>query len=253
MLLGEPPPTRADIHFRLFGFPIRIHPIFWVVAVIMGLSAKDPVLVLLWVIAVVISIIVHELGHAFTQRFYRGHPWITLYALGGLAACDDCDRSPRSQIIISLAGPVAGFCLAAVVIGVLAASGHLRGFHFDLIPVSWELFEPQFATIHQRLAPSDTTVLNLLYINIWWGILNLMPIYPLDGGRVARELFTLRGNAHVGIVRSLQLSIAAAVAVGVFGFLQSRSIFMLLMFGYLAYLNYQTIQAYQQYDSGRPW
>ena len=64
------------------------------------------------------------MGHAFLQRYYGGHPWITLYSFGGLASCNDCDRSPRSQILISLAGPVAGFLLAGLVIVVLRLTGH---------------------------------------------------------------------------------------------------------------------------------
>ena len=76
-----------------------------------------------------VSILVHELGHAFVQRYFGGRPWITLYGFGGLASCNDCDRSPRSQIIISLAGPLAGFLFAVVVmIGVwLAGHADFRG------------------------------------------------------------------------------------------------------------------------------
>jgi membrane-associated protease RseP (regulator of RpoE activity) len=94
---------------------------------------------------------------------------------------------------------------------------------------------------------------DMLYINIWWGILNLMPIYPLDGGRVARELFAMRGDVRTGIIRSLQLSIVTAVIVGIYAFLRSQHPFSLLMFGYLAYLNYQTIQAYQRFDTNERW
>src|SRR5215510_6526401 len=133
MLIGEPPPTQADLHFRIFGFPVRVHPYFWVVSLIMGMGGlgsgkADPKEVLIWVIVVFVSILVHELGHTFTQRHFGGHPWITLYGMGGLASCNDCDRSPRSQIIISLAGPIAGFLLATVVILMLRVTGHAIGF-----------------------------------------------------------------------------------------------------------------------------
>src|SRR6185436_11971377 len=127
MLLGEPPPTQADVHFRLFGIPIRVHPYFWIVSLIMGAGGiggkAEPVDALVWVVVVFISILVHELGHAFMQRTYGGHPWITLYGLGGLASCNDCDRSPRRQIIISLAGPIAGFLLAAVILLAMRLTG----------------------------------------------------------------------------------------------------------------------------------
>ena len=98
MLLGEPPPSQGDIHFRLFGMPVRIHPFFWVTTLILGMGAGStpPAVVLSWIVAVLLSILVHELGHAAVQRHYGGHPKIVLYGLGGLSICDDCDRSGRN-------------------------------------------------------------------------------------------------------------------------------------------------------------
>ena len=60
---------------------------------------------------------------------------------------------------------------------------------------------------------------DLLQVNIYWGILNLMPIYPLDGGQVARELFI--ANDHDGARKALQLSLATAVVLAVLCFVQS--------------------------------
>ena len=96
-MIGEPAPTQADLHFRAFGVPVRVHPWFWVIALLLGLGGgerADPMETVIWVAVVFVSILVHELGHAFPQRFYGGHPRITLYSFGGLASCDDCDRSP---------------------------------------------------------------------------------------------------------------------------------------------------------------
>ena len=82
MLIGEPPPSQADMHFRLLGFPIRVHPFFWLVAVFLGVGTgkneTDPVELLTWVAVVFVSILIHELGHAIMKRAYGGHPWITL-------------------------------------------------------------------------------------------------------------------------------------------------------------------------------
>ena len=73
MLLGEPARTPYDLHFRLLGFPIRIHPAFWIVALLMGFYGGDnePLTVLAFMVAVLVSIIVHELGHALMFRRYR--------------------------------------------------------------------------------------------------------------------------------------------------------------------------------------
>lgn len=259
MFLAEPPPTAADLHFRLFGIPVRVHPFFWIVVLILGISGQekaDPVETLLWVAIVFLSILVHELGHAFLQRRYGGNPWITLHGFGGLASCEDCDRSPRRQILISLAGPVAGFLLAVLVIVLVRVSGHQIGILPRSGEVNWETlgvdriirqplllmsvyFEPFGAN------PLNFIVADLLQVNIMWGLVNLLPMYPLDGGRIARELFTLSYNPRKGIIQSLWLSMVTAGLVGIYG-LSRGSIFMLLMFGYLAYSNYQTLQAYQR-------
>ncbi|HEY3395821.1 MAG TPA: site-2 protease family protein [Lacipirellulaceae bacterium] len=245
MFLGEPPPTQADLHFRLFGFPVRVHPFFWLVTLVLGLGGDvaDPINTLIWVAVVFTSILVHELGHAFLQRYYGGEPRITLYSFGGLASCDDCDRSPRAQILISLAGPLAGFLLAGLVIAVLAITGQLRGFEFSLFPVVWEPFDLGYYDINGKDSPRDTLILYLLLVNILWGVLNLLPIYPLDGGRIARELFTLN-NARSGIIQSLQLSIGVAILVAIYA-LVNRNLYTCILFGLLAYGDYQALQSYR--------
>jgi Zn-dependent protease len=246
MFLAEPPRSQADLHFRLFGFPVRVSPWFWIVSLLMGIGLgsdekADPIKTLLWVAVVFVSILVHELGHAFVQRRFGGRPWITLYGLGGMASCDDCDRSPTSQILISLAGPLAGFLFAALILVAIRLAGH--AIRFGVLPGLIGLFLPAWEPFG---APAvNEVIFDLLYVNIFWGLVNLLPIYPLDGGRVARELFTLN-QPRAGIVQSLWLSIVAAGAMAVFG-LSRNSLFITVMFGYLAYASYQIIRAYDRY------
>jgi stage IV sporulation protein FB len=259
MLLADPPPSQGDLHFRVFGFPVRVHPWFWIVAVMLvigGGGPVDPIEAVSWIAVMFFSILVHELGHTFTQRHFGGRPRIVLYGLGGLAICDDCDRSPRSQILISLAGPAAGFLLAALVFVAVRLSGRQIGFlppgtgiNFEQLGVSEVITQPMilfrayFQPFTSKLA--NQLVADLLQINILWGLLNLMPIYPLDGGRVSRELLTL-SQPRRGIVQSLWLSAGVATAFAIFGLMRG-SIFTTVMFGYLAYANYQNIQAYDRH------
>jgi stage IV sporulation protein FB len=252
MLLAEPPPSQADIHFRIAGIPVRVHPFFWLVTLIMGLGGREPTRLdelLIWVVVVFVSILVHELGHAFLQRRFGGRPWITLHGIGGLASCDDCDPRPRSQILIALAGPAAGFLLALTVVVIIKLTGRAAGWAFaDFSPAGVTglrllggllYFEPFAST------PANLFILNMLWVNIAWGLVNLLPVYPLDGGRVAREVLTLR-HPRRGIVWSYQLSMAAGAAMAVFGLFVWKSLFVAIMFGYLAYTSYQALQAYQR-------
>jgi Zn-dependent protease len=242
MLLGEPPPTQADLHFRVLGFPVRVHPFFWVMAFLLGMGAAsinkkvDPALALIWIAVVFVSILVHELGHAVMQRCYGGRPWITLYGMGGLASCGDCDRRPRSQIIISFAGPFAGFFLAAFVVAVLHAMQRFEGFQLWWMPVRWTEFNSMKA---------DRFVFFLLYVNIWWGLLNLLPIYPLDGGQVSRQVF-LVWNPWKGILYSLYVSAAVAVLVAIYA-VSKNDIYLAVLFGFFAFGNFQSIQFTQNH------
>jgi Zn-dependent protease len=255
MFLGEPAPSNADLHFRLFGFPVRVHPFFWLVMLVFGLSGErpDPFRALIWTGVGFVSILVHELGHAFFQRRFGGDPRIVLYSFGGLAICDDCDRSPAKQILIALAGPFAGFAFAVLAALVIRGSGHPLGvttqaeFGYYVPLVFGELY----------FAPFDSFALNnivwtLFYVNIWWGLLNLLPIYPLDGGRVARETFTLRGDPRRGIVASLWLSIATAAAVAVLAAFGKQN-FTVIFFALMAFSNYQALQSYRHRGYGEGW
>ena len=234
MLLGEPPRTQADLNFSLFGIPVRVHPLFWLVTLILGYQSGDVPSVMTWIVAVFLSILVHEMGHAAVMRAYGFHPWITLYGMGGLASYDQGysfrskGTEPLGQVLICLAGPVAGFLLAAfMVLGVILAN------HAHVVP-------------NARVA---NLLDNMLFICVVWGVVNLLPIYPLDGGQIAREIL-LKLNSREGIRWSLLLSILAAGMMAAVGFIQWQSWFVALFFGYLAYTSYATLQAY----SGRnPW
>jgi Zn-dependent protease len=255
MFLGEPAPSSADLHFRLLGFPVRVHPFFWLAMLLLGMprGKADPLQTIIWVAVGFVSILVHELGHALLQRRYGGDPRIVLYSFGGLAICDDCDRSPIKQILISLAGPFAGFAFAAAVAIAIRTSGHVIGvttraeFGYYVPLILGELY----------FAPFDSIALNiviwtLFYINIWWGILNLLPIYPLDGGQVSRELFTLKGDPRQGVVASLWLSIITAAAVAAFA-LFAKQTFTVILFALMAYSNYQALQSYRHRGFDQRW
>jgi len=93
----------------------------------------------------------------------------------------------------------------------------------------------------------------MFWINIFWGLINLLPVYPLDGGQVARDLFSLSQNPHEGITNSLRLSVATGAAAALLGLVVLQSIFIALMFGYLAYTSYRTLQAYAGRGPGVGW
>ena len=256
MLLGEPQQTPWDLHFSLFGIPVRVHPFFWFVAGVLGLDAapekaENPMLYLfVWVAAVFLAILVHELGHALVMRSYGFSPSITLYGLGGMASYGPAQAygargaDTWGQILISAAGPGAGFLLAAVIVTLLVLFGP------GVQPMWIEGFLPYVWV--RGLDPPGVFpwfIQYLLFVCVFWGFVNLLPVYPLDGGQIARELF-LRANPHDGIRQSLILSIVTGVAMAVIGLAALHDVFIAVMFGFLAYFSYAALQAY----TGRgPW
>ena len=235
---------------------------FWLVAFVFGLSAPSLPLVFVWVTAVFVSILVHELGHAMVLRYYGINSRITLYGMGGLAsynpaqARDQRAFSTFAQVAISAAGPLAGFGLAALIVVAIILSGNsiVWGFVF---PYGLMVVPQGFASVTLFYFTGD-----LLFVSITWGLFNLLPVYPLDGGNISRELF-LRFNTHEGIRRSLTLSFvtAAGLAVlvlahslrsgafggGIGGAAIDGNLFIALLFGYLAYFSYAALQAYNHH------
>ena len=252
MLLGEPPRTPYDLNFSLFGIPVRVHPLFWLVTLVLGAQSRDVASVLTWVVAVFISILVHELGHAAVMRAYGFRPWITLYGLGGLASYDQGrtygskGAEPLGQILMSLAGPAAGFLLAATLLAGLVPTGYWQQIDF----VSPFGLRPKVVGLdNDRLAG---LVNDMFRICVLWGLVNLLPIYPLDGGQVAREILQ-KLNGSAGIRQSLMLSMLAAGMMAAYGLLHRQEQpdwFIALFFGYMAYSSYAALQAY---SNRGPW
>ena len=148
MFLAEPPPSQGDIHFSLLGFPVRIHPFFWLITAMMGLSGGgekvDPIYFLSWVVAVTLCILLHELGHAVFMRELGYEASIVLYSFGGLAIPRGRRAGSREpgawgHIVILLAGPGSGFMLSALLVLVLH---YLGGYHIQFMEESWRDIVP---------------------------------------------------------------------------------------------------------------
>jgi stage IV sporulation protein FB len=171
VVLFEPNETAYDLRWRMFGTPVRVHPMFWLIAVVLGYDAtiREGIgFVLAWVACVFVSILLHEFGHVWMGRLFGSHGHIVLYSFGGLAIGSN-HLSPRWQrILVLLAGP--GIQL-----------------------ILWGLLVVTYQRIVSAAAPAQQESVEfilkmLLWINLAWPILNLLPVWPLDGGQVTREV-----------------------------------------------------------------
>jgi Zn-dependent protease len=238
LLLSQPPPTPYDVRFSLLGIPVRVHPFFWVVAVLMGINGNEkPARMAIWVGVFFVSILIHEMGHALAARSFGWPPSITLHGFGGLASYRPTYRSPRNQILITAAGPLAGFAFAALVVVFLAVSGRhvqLERDFSSLLPITFDWFPSMELNI---------LIYDLLYVNIFWGLVNLLPVLPLDGGQIANELLAVI-NPSDGLRQALWLSLVTAVVVAVAAYALLHMMYLSIFFAYLGYTSYQTLQAY---------
>lgn len=247
MILSEPPRTAWDLNFQLFGVPVRVHPFFWLAMVLLGTNSETtPKQALLWIGAAFVSILVHEFGHVAAINFYGAPARVVLHGFGGLAIQDSYRRrDPKSQIVISLAGPVAGFLFAGLILlGLMAAGSQVEPYNAGPPGFVFFAFEPLSSSTLNEL------VLYLLLFNIYWGMFNLLPIFPLDGGNVSMSLFELYGGRD-GTRKALQLSIGTAALLAVYS-LTHGDTFLALFCGYLAFNSYQTLQGQGRYPRS-PW
>ena len=180
------------MEMKLGSFPVRIRPGFFLVAALLGgREGLDGLAT--WLVASFVSVLFHELGHATVGRAFGQTPSISLYEGGGLTSFAPGGRKIAAweHIAISLAGPVAGFALGSLV--------------YVLAP---RLLAGTTSAVAQRF------VHDMLWCNFAWGVVNLLPVLPLDGGQVAKRiLFAIRPASAERNARILSVVTAGGAAV----------------------------------------
>ena len=161
------------------GISIRIHFTFIFLLVLLfsvgGLADGlwSGLRSVLLIVLVFFCVFLHELGHSYvSHRFGYRVRSITLLPIGGLALLDEIPREPRQEILISLAGPAVNFALS-VLLGL-------------------PLFFANSEFIFRPLISGDALWASLFWANMYLGLFNLVPAYPLDGGRILRAVMARR-------------------------------------------------------------
>lgn len=181
--------------FRLGSIPVRIHPWFWLTALLLGGSFRNPKIIAIWVAVVFVSVLVHELGHALAGMAFGLAPQIDLHGMGGTTSWGSGGRplGHVRSIVVSVAGPLAGMSIALAI--------HLAT-RYGWAP------ENDYVAAAAGLAYS---------VNFYWGFLNLVPLLPLDGGNVMRSFLHLltggRGEKPARVISIIVAVLGLAYAV----------------------------------------
>ncbi len=210
------------LRFQLFGIPIEIQPWLWITLAIFG-GALDPLSpeallgIGLFMIAGSLSLLVHELGHALTIRSFGAPTRIVLHAFGGYALHPAGIFGRGRQFLISAAGPGLQLLLGAAAFAVL-------------------FFVP-LPTLPSRMLFQD-----LGLISVFWALLNLVPVIPLDGGQMMSAVL---GNHRRSL--ALRISIVTAVCIGGLMFLAFHSIIFPIFLGMFAWQNWQELKNFRRF------
>lgn len=203
--------------FNLFGFAVTVEPWFWLSCFLLGgglgTSGRMGVIMLvIWTVVVFVSITAHELGHAFAARKYGAYPEIRLMGLGGLTIMHGAYTNRWQSIFVSAAGPLASLALGSFV---------------------W-LVDRAYPTQPYDNVYTFLLVQDFLYVNFFWTAVNLLPVLPLDGGQIIRDVLGPR-RAQV----SIGIGVVCAVAVAAWAFSVGR-MFLGIMMLLLAFSNFQS-------------
>jgi membrane-associated protease RseP (regulator of RpoE activity) len=269
-MIGMPSPTPYDLNFRLFRIPVRVSPWFWLGGVMLC-GTTEPKEVFLFVLCLLVSILVHEFGHGLTFRAFGYRSEIALFALGGLCRPLNAERETNLQrFVVSAMGPGAQLILLALTML----------FGSTVLGIEWSAY-PHYALSLIGLAPRGPLVLGvaeitrttellatifqfLFIINLLWPLLNVLPIWPLDGGQMLHAVLTQVSPRH-GARRTHIVSMVVAGLLTAYVLRQfvdqsdEGSLFRLLFFAWFVLMNYQMLTHLQRqyevygYDDEADW
>ncbi len=201
---------------RPFGIPLYIHWSFWLLPlwVVFMTGDRGPAelgLNLAVLAAMFGCVLLHELGHALTARFYRiGTRDITLYPIGGVARLERPADRPAHELWITLAGPAVNLAIA---VGLTALLSAVSLFDPGLVSGS---FAGQF-------------LFRLLVLNVLMAVFNMIPAFPMDGGRVLRALLAM----GLGDLRATRVAVTVgavlAALMGLAGVLVLHNPFLMVI------------------------
>jgi len=214
------------LKLSLFGFPVQIHPLFWLTAYLLVSTSKASVGAQVAFAAVIlVSLLAHELGHALAARRAGQEPVITIHAFGGLTRWRPTRPLSRPTLIgVTLAGPAGGFLLMGLCWLAL-----------------WRLPEHVLLAHNSWIGLKDILLLTE-YVNRVWSAVNLIPVLPFDGGQLLAHVL---GPKRRQLTATLSAIFGLLVAVAFWKFNMK---FAAVMFGISGIMEYRAFERARKAD-----
>ncbi len=254
--------------WRVLGIGIQIKLSFWIVSALYGWlilkieqdargqeleTSEWLIRILIWVSCTLVSVLVHELGHVLVGRVFGHAGNIVLAGMGGQAAGKYESLHPWQRMLVAAAGPCAGFLFLGMqfVLDFSQWNMLMDWLDWEKWKVRWYLIDlitgnPLFRINHGYYR---ITMQFLMLMNLFWNVLNLLPIMPMDGGMILREICIMVFRAH-GLIIAYSISILLAglgLLYGLMNFFMNRNTntaaqildgVWILTFGMIAFQNF---------------
>lgn len=218
--------------FKLFGIEVRVHWSFILILIYGAFSTigsqDNPILAALYGILLILLLFVcvtlHEFGHALVAQYYKVNvPSITLLPIGGVASLERMPDKPLEEFLIAIAGPLVNFVIAIALMPLAFLAYNLSP-QVAVTPLS---LNNLIAVMQTPSVPG--LLINLTLTNLGLAVFNLLPAFPMDGGRILRALLAM-GMSYVQATRiAVFVGRIMAVLFAIWGIWGSGSIFMLLI------------------------
>lgn len=199
------------IHLFTFkGIPVGVQPMFLLLVVILSLNMGGIAESIIFGICVFFGILIHEFGHALTARHYGLNPVVMLHGFGGVTV-HARPATPKQDFLITLAGPGAGLVVGGIFWGIMKLTA-IAGVSSAVlsIPYLWVFIQ------------------DMAWINLVWGVFNLIPCIPMDGSRLLHHILCKPFNPVKARKISVSISIVFVVLIFVWSLL-NRNIFMIMI------------------------
>lgn len=221
--------------FSISGIPVELHISFLLLIVIILAFAFLEIITLylaFLIILLFVTVVIHELGHSYVAKMY-GVPVerIILLPIGGVSAMGEIPKDPGQELKIAIAGPLTNFIIAFFCLVGLFITGGIGTLGLS-----------SFFIAYTPAADINLFLSNFLGINLVLGIFNLLPAFPMDGGRVLRA-FLARKMSHVKATKiAATVGKQFAILMAIFGIFFSFILILIAIFIYIgADQEYKTI------------